>query len=123
VVLSEGLLKRLALDPSQPHLAVTPNERSTGKFMDVHAGDWETSVIMAEYPDLVREKIARTLPSTDFGPADLAEWRKGGEHTLRKTPHGYLGDPAAADAERGGQDLEAESAAIAAAIERTLQRP
>jgi len=123
VVLSEGLLTRLGLDPAQPHLVVTPNERLAGPFMDVHAGDWETSVVMAEHPDLVREKIARTLPSTDFGPADLAEWRKGGEHTLRKTPHGYLGNPAAADAQRGGQDLDAESAAIAAAIERTLQRP
>jgi creatinine amidohydrolase len=123
VILSEGLLKRLGLDPGGAHLVVTPSERTRGKFMDVHAGDWETSIVMAEYPDLVREKIARTLPSTDFEPRDLAEWRQGGEHTKRKTPQGYLGDPAAADATRGAEDLETESAAIAAAIERTLQRP
>jgi creatinine amidohydrolase len=123
VILSEGLLKRLGLDPAQPHLVVTPNERMTGKFLDVHAGDWETSVVMAEYPDLVREKIARTLPSTDFLPADLAEWRQGGEHAKQKTPQGYLGDPAVADAERGARDLETESTAIALAIEKTLQRP
>lgn len=123
VILSEGLLKRLGLDPAQPHLVVTPNERTSGTFMDVHAGDWETSVVMAEYPDLVREKIARTLPATDFGPADLAEWRQGGEHARRKTPQGYLGNPAMADAERGAQDLEAESAAIAVAIQQTLERP
>ena len=96
VILSEGLLKRLGLEPTQPHLVVTPNERTTGTFMDVHAGDWETSVVMAEYPDLVHEDIARTLPSTDFLPADLAEWRQGGEHAKRKTPRGYLGNPAAA---------------------------
>lgn len=123
VILSEGLLKRLGLDPAQPHLVVTPTERATGKFLDVHAGDWETSVVMAEYPDLVRERIARTLPSTDFLPADLAEWRQGGEHSVRKTPAGYLGDPASADASRGSQDLETESTWIAEAIQRTLQRP
>lgn len=122
VILSEGLLRRLGLDPAQPHLVVTPTERASGKFLDVHAGDWETSVVMAEYPHLVREEIARTLPSTDFLPADLAEWRQGGEHTMRKTPRGYLGDPAAADAGRGAQDLEAESAWIADAIQRTLER-
>ncbi len=123
VILSDGLLKRLGLDPAQPHLVVTPTERATGTFLDVHAGDWETSVVMAEYPDLVRETIARTLPSTDFLPADLAEWRQGGEHTVRKTPQGYLGDPASADAGRGARDLETESTWIADAIQRTLQHP
>ena len=66
--------------------------------------------------------VAAKLPSTGFLPADLAEWRKGGEHAMRKTPHGYLGDPASADAERGRKDMETESAAIAAAIERTLKK-
>ena len=82
----------------------------------------ETSVVMAEYPDLVREVIARGLPSTDFRPADLAEWRQGGEHAMRKTPHGYLGDPASADADRGARDLETESRWIAEAIEQALGR-
>jgi creatinine amidohydrolase len=121
VVLSEGLLRRLGLDPAQPHLVVTPTERARGAFLDIHAGDWETSVVLGTYPDLVDEDEARRLPSTDFLPADLAEWRQGGEHALRKTPRGYLGDPAAADAERGRQDLDAESAAIADAIERTVR--
>ena len=122
VILSEGLQTRLGLDPALPHLAVMPTERAAGPFLDVHAGDWETSVVSAEYPDLVREAIARTLPSTDFLPADLAEWRQGGEHAMRKTPRGYLGDPASADAERGARDLETESRWIADAIERAIQR-
>ena len=122
VVLSEGLAKRLGLDAAQPHLVITPTERTPGKFMDVHAGDWETSIVLGAYPDLVKADLAATLPPTNFLPADLAEWRKGGEHTIRKTPHGYLGDPAAAEGERGLKDLEAESVAIADAIERAIKR-
>ena len=122
VILSDGLAKRLGLELTQPHLALTPSERSTGRFMDVHAGEWETSIVLGAYPDLVKADVASKLPSTDFLPADLAEWRKGGEHAMRKTPHGYLGDPASADADRGRKDMETESAAIAAAIQRTLKR-
>src|ERR1700761_2521659 len=35
----------------------------------------------------------RALGTTDFGLDDITEWRKGGEHSLRKKPQGYLGDP------------------------------
>lgn len=122
VVLSEGLVKRLGLDAAQPHLVITPTERTTGKFMDVHAGDWETSIVLGAYPDLVKADVATKLPPTNFLPADLAEWRKGGEHTIRKTPQGYLGDPAAAEGERGLRDLETESTAIADAIQRAIPR-
>ena len=122
VVLSQALLERLGVEPGGAHLVVTPAERPAGKFMDVHAGDWETSVVWGEYPELVREAIVPTLRSTDYGPADLAEWRQGGEHARRKTPQGYLGDPASADAARGRRSLESESLAIADAIVRTLRR-
>jgi creatinine amidohydrolase len=121
VVLSQALLKRLGLQPGQPHLVVTPAERPSGKFMDVHAGAWETSVVWASYPDLVRTAIIPSLRSTDFGPDDLAEWRKGGEAARRKTPQGYLGDPAAASPEAGSRLLDEEADAMADAIVRTLQ--
>lgn len=120
VVLSESLCRRLGLEPAQPHLVVTAAERPTGKFMDVHAGNWETSVVWGAYPELVRQEIVPTLASTDFLGADLAEWRQGGEAARRKTPHGYLGDPAAADPEQGRRHLEHEAAAIADAIARKL---
>jgi creatinine amidohydrolase len=116
VVLSDALLKRLGIAPGQPHLVVTPAERTVGAFMDVHAGNWETSIVWATCPDLVRQEIVPTLKSTDFMPPDLAEWRKGGEHAQRKTPLGYLGDPAAADPAQGRQSLEWEAAAMAEAI-------
>jgi creatinine amidohydrolase len=108
VVLSQALLKRLGLEPGQPHLVVTPAERPSGKFMDVHA-------------DLVRTEIIPSLRSTDFTPADLAEWRQGGEAARRKTPDGYLGDPAAASPEAGLRALDEETEAMVEAIARTLQ--
>src|SRR5262249_21163297 len=122
VVLSEALRARLRLEPGQPHLVVTPAERPTGPFMDVHAGDWETSIVLATNPDLVRTEIIPGLESTDFSPADLAEWRQGGEGARRKTPLGYLGDPASATAERGRRTLDDEAVAAADAIARRLGR-
>ena len=52
-------------------------------------------------PDAVRGEIVPTLAPTNYGPADLAEWRKGYEHATRKTPRGYFGQPAEADPARG----------------------
>jgi creatinine amidohydrolase len=120
VVLSESLCRRLGLEPTQPHLVVTAAERPVGKFMDVHAGNWETSVVWGAYPNLVRQELIPALASTDFSPDDLAEWRKGGEAARRKTPQGYLGDPAAADPSDGQRNLVREATAIAAAIAEKL---
>jgi creatinine amidohydrolase len=120
VVLSESLCRRLGLEPTQPHLVVTAAERPVGKFMDVHAGNWETSVVWGAYPNLVRQELIPALASTDFSPDDLAEWRKGGEAARRKTPQGYLGDPAAADPSDGQRNLAREATAIAAAIAEKL---
>jgi hypothetical protein len=47
--------------------------------------------------------------------------RQGGQNALRKTPDGYLGDPAAASPDAGLRALEEEADAIAGAMVRTLQ--
>jgi creatinine amidohydrolase len=72
------------------------------------------------YPDVVRDDLLGGLAATNFGPADLAEWRKGGEHALRKTPHGYLGDPAAASRARGAALVQREAELVAAAVKGAL---
>jgi creatinine amidohydrolase len=68
------------------------------------------------HPELVRKDILPTLKSTDYGPADLAEWRKGQEAARAKTPLGYFGDPASAEASRGAARLEAQANAMAGTI-------
>ncbi|MDX3904643.1 MAG: creatininase family protein [Pigmentiphaga sp.] len=121
-VTTEVLAKRLGIDPADRAITLqAPDGGAPGKFVDVHAGDPETSTMMAAYPWLVRESVRRDLKSTDYGPADLAEWRKGYENAKRKTPLGYFGDPAAADAARGAAALTASAQAIADAIERRLK--
>jgi creatinine amidohydrolase len=108
---------RLGFDLADPCLLPTAAEAETKSvYFDVHAGAIETSPMWAIYPDLVRTEILPTLKSTDFGPADMAEWRKGRGETLRKTPAGYLGDPAASDPETGARIMAEHAALVADAI-------
>jgi creatinine amidohydrolase len=120
-VLGQAVLERLGLDPD-PAFVTTPSPPPAGDYLDVHAGRWETSVMWAAYPDLVRADIVPTLRRTELTLADLAEWRKGGPHAVEKTPAGYLGDPAAADPASGLVALERDSAAIAEAIAGVIAR-
>ena len=63
-----------------------------------------------------------TLPPTDLTLDDLMEWRKGQEHAKRKTPDGYIGDPAAATRDQGLAMLEREATEVAGAIAADLGR-
>ncbi len=91
------------------------------KYIDVHAGQWETSMMMCSCAALVHEDARRALPSTDYGPQDLDEWRNGHERAREKTPLGYFGDPAAASIEEGRHSLRQHAERIADAIERRLE--
>jgi creatinine amidohydrolase len=117
IVLTPAAEARLTGGVPDPSVVVTrARDEAPSKFLDIHAGEWETSQIWATYPDLVRRDIARALKSTDLGPNDLEVWRRGAEHARRTTPEGYFGDPAAADPERGQRQLEQQALAIAEAI-------
>jgi creatinine amidohydrolase len=108
---------RLGCDLDDPCLLPTAAEvERNSAYFDVHAGALETSPMWAIYPDLVRTEILPTLKSTDFGSADMAEWRKGRGEALRKTPAGYLGDPAASDPEMGARIMADHAALVADAI-------
>jgi creatinine amidohydrolase len=87
--------------PSAPRDAGSP-----GEFIDVHAGRWETSIVMHTCPELVREERRRDLVPTDYGAADLAVWRRGFDEARAKTPLGYFGDPASASEAEGVGSLE-----------------
>lgn len=112
-----SLFKRLGLDLGDPQLLATGSEvERRSKFLDIHAGQFETSTMRGVFPELVRTDLMAELKSTDFGPDDLAEWRKGLEHALRKTPLGYIGDPAASDPEKGRAMLSDHAVLVADAI-------
>jgi creatinine amidohydrolase len=123
MLVSPAFAKRLELDPADPFLALTdPPPSAPQPYVDVHAGDGETSMIWAKYPSVVRTEIVPTLAPTNYVVADLMEWRKGEQHAVRKTPHGYLGDPASADPERGHAIVREEGQTIARAIAAKLGR-
>lgn len=140
-VVEPELAQRLGLDPDDPALTVHASAASPGTppggrvavsspgsaaggagagGIDVHAGRWETSVMMHTHPGLVRDEVRATLPATGHGLSELAVWRRGYDDARRVTPRGYFGDPAAAGADEGRQ-LHAAAARLAAdAIEERL---
>jgi creatinine amidohydrolase len=65
-----------------------------------HAGRYETSILLAERPDLVREAARAMLPPL---PVSLVEAIRDGRSTFEDAglPLAYCGDPAAARAEEG----------------------
>ncbi len=75
-----------------------------------HAGSYETSVILAERPELVRGAIRRTLPPN---PRSLAAAIREGKKTFREAggPDAYFGAPAAATPGEG-RDTVSELGAI-----------
>lgn len=122
-VCDAAIVRRLGLQPDDPHVLPfdsPPDEAAAGPWLDVHAGGWETSIMLGYNAEVVREDQLRDLPATDLGPDDLAAWRKGWQVARRVTPRGYFGAPATASARRGVDVIEGEARAIAQALRRRL---
>jgi len=65
-----------------------------------HAGSYETSLVLAARPEMVREEVRRRLAPH---PIDLARAMREGKRTFVEAgaPEAYFGDPAAASVEEG----------------------
>lgn len=68
---------------------------STAEVPDVHAGDVETAIINAFYPELVDREKAKSLPDVALGN-NFEAWMFGGQLEIL-SPDGYLGSPASYD--------------------------
>ncbi|MEM8904533.1 MAG: mycofactocin biosynthesis peptidyl-dipeptidase MftE [Actinomycetota bacterium] len=80
---------------------------------DAHAGETETSLLLAIAPEVVRDELAEagtTAPLAELMP----ELRRGG--LVAVSPNGVLGDPSGASAERGRATLTALVADLAAVV-------
>jgi creatinine amidohydrolase len=69
-----------------------------------HAGQYETSIVMAVAPELVREDVRKELPPN---PASLSDAIRDGHSTFQESggPQAYFGFPADASAEEGASTL------------------
>ena len=80
-----------------------------------HAGRYETSVVMAAAPELVRDGERRRLPPN---PASLSRAIRAGKTTFEEAgvAEAYCGDPAAATAEEGRETLEILAGIVVEAV-------
>ena len=120
-VVPSSWAERLGFDPRAPEMLVYPLNPPSPPYPDVHAGNGETSMVWAYYPRLVRQELLAKLEPTRFTAEDLAEWRKGWANARRKTPLGYLGDPASAEPQRGRAIVETQARLVADTITAKIQ--
>lgn len=84
-----------------------------------HAGRYETSVVMAATPGLVREEARRSLTAN---PASLSRAIRLGAATFEEAgvAEAYCGDPAAATAREGEETVAALAAIVVDAVAERL---
>jgi creatinine amidohydrolase len=70
-----------------------------------HAGQFESSIVMSEQPDRVRNDVRRSLKAN---PSSLSKAIKAGKRTFAEAggARAYFGDPAAASAEEGRRTID-----------------
>jgi creatinine amidohydrolase len=93
----------------------------TEEFMSsaCHAGQFESSLVMADRPELVDNAIRATLESN---PSSLVEAFQRGAKTFAEAggPDAYFGYPANATAEEGEQTFRIMATALADAVKESL---
>lgn len=84
-----------------------------------HAGRFESSIVMAERPDLVRDDVRRALPPN---PSSLSTAIRSGKRTFEAAggPRAYFGWPADASAEEGRTLIAALGGILADAVTEAL---
>lgn len=84
-----------------------------------HAGCYETSVVMAAAPELVRDEVRRRLPGN---PASLSRAIRAGKATFEEAgvDEAYCGDPAAATREEGERTVEVLARIVVEAVAEGL---
>jgi creatinine amidohydrolase len=99
---------------------LTPQERAYG----FHAGEWETSVLLAATPELVRtdEYTINYIAQIDNPKLLLPEFAPATFSWLTRdiAPSGVMGDPTPATAEDGAKWIEAAAIKVAAALQAML---
>jgi creatinine amidohydrolase len=118
------IAKRLRFKGDEEHILIHKSLILPGPpsaYLNIHAEAYETSFMWYYVPDLVNFEVWKTLKPTNLTLQDLEVWSKGGSEARKVTPQGYFGDPAAADPERGREEIETFGKVAAEAIETFLR--
>jgi len=80
-----------------------------------HAGQFETSIVLRERADAVRDEVRQSLAPN---PQSLSKAIKAGKHTFEAAggPRAYFGDPAAATADEGARLVDALGSILEEAV-------
>ena len=105
-----------------PNLAARPwAPRLTDEFRTgaCHAGQFETSIVLAVEPAMVKSEISASLPPN---AASISRAIQEGKRTFEEAggPRAYFGDPARATREEGEQSIETLGAILEEAVLGTL---
>src|SRR5262245_27258399 len=100
--------RTLGLAVAFPNLAAKPWALRLGEEFRTgacHAGQFESSIVLAERPELVRDAIRAALPPN---PASLSRAMRDGKLSFEEAdgPRAYFGFPARATAEEGRATVE-----------------
>ncbi len=116
---AEEIVRGVGLTVVFPNLTRKPwASRLSEEFKSgaCHAGQFETSILLAERPELVRETARIGLPAN---PASLSRAIREGKRSFEEAggPLAYFGSPADATAAEGRATIETLGAILADAIE------
>jgi creatinine amidohydrolase len=115
--------RELGLVVAFPNIAVKPwAPRLSDEFRSgaCHAGQFETSIVLAERPDLVRETTRAALPPN---PLSLSRAIKDGKLSFEEAggPRAYFGFPAQATSDEGRATIEVLGAILDEAVQAELR--
>ena len=98
--------------------------RLTAEFRSgaCHAGRYESSIVLAERPDLVD---TRAMSALDANPRSLLDAIRDGQTTFTAAggPKAYFGSPAEATADEGRAIIDTLGAILAEAVEEAIAAP
>lgn len=107
-------------DATRRSLAATLTEEFQGG--DCHGGQFETSIVLAERPDLVNESTMHDLPPVNAGLVPAIKRGDTAKFKLLGMSRSYCGTPAGASAHEGEQSLTILAQALVAIVLEKLGR-
>lgn len=96
-VLPDFFLRRAGIPEAKPYMLIQRDKgngaEAPPEYADIHAGGFETSLMLKDFPELVDIELARTLGPSRTTWEQLKVWTQGGEKARELTPLGYCGNP------------------------------